>query len=410
MQLESIPAGGNLERIRGIWESLEAGADTTYFLSWGWTKNWLASLPYQAQPELFVFWEGKDPLLAFFIGKATLIRTMGDFHGPRHLFRTRAWFLNATGDPVFDRIHMDYNRFLYRQDTPLQLIDILNQLPDSWEELYLPCLDMRSLPGTAALNNVPPYKTIIKDDRVVLSPFVDLARVRAQGGDYLALLSANTRAQINRSYRFCEKIAPVELEVAQDSRCAMDIYHELVDLHSETWRKRSQEGAFSSGYLFKFHQQLIKSRFAHNEIQLIRIKCAHNTVGCLYNFVYKNNVYFYQSGINYNLDKRLKPGLIAHVEAIKHNTHAGHKTYDFLSGNSRYKMSLATHQNRLIWVRLQKPLLKFRIENALKAFKYLLMGRVEKQSILSHYFSTDREKSVHTSTRGLLPEHPLPLH
>jgi CelD/BcsL family acetyltransferase involved in cellulose biosynthesis len=70
----------------------------------------------------------------------------------------------------------------------------------------------------------------------------------------------------------------------------------------------------------------------------------------------------------------LKPGLVAHVEAIKHNTAAGHKTYDFLGGDSRYKMSLATHHNRLIWIRLQKPLLKFRIENALKTFKHLLVG------------------------------------
>lgn len=374
MLVESIPVAGNLERIREIWESLETADNTTYFLSWGWTENWLTSLPDHAQPELVVFLEGKAPVLAFFIGKVILKRTTGDFHGQRHFFPSHAWFLNATGIPAYDRVYMEYNRFLYKHDEPLYLLDILDYLSGSWEELYFPGLDMRSLPGTEALDDIPPYKTIIKDDVIVLSPFVDLDRVRARDGDYLSLLSANTRSQINRSYRLCEKIAPVRLEVAGDIRSAMNIYQELIGLHADTWTNRRQEGAFSSDYLLQFHKQLIQSRFAYDEIQLIRIKCGQNTLGCLYNFVYKHNVYFYQSGINYNLDKRLKPGLVAHVEAIRHNALAGHRTYDFLAGDSRYKMSLATHHNRLIWMRLQKPLLKFRIENALKTFKYLLLG------------------------------------
>ena len=123
----------------------------------------------------------------------------------------------------------------------------------------------------------------------------------------------------------------------------------------------------------------------HDEIQLLRIKCENDTIGCLYNFIYKNNVYFYQSGINYNLDKRLKPGLIAHVEAILHNASKGHKIYDFLGGCSHYKKRLSTHYNRLAWIRLQKPLLKFRIEDVLKTFKHLLIRLRKKVVPLDSY-------------------------
>ena len=366
MKLELIPITGNLKEIRKIWQSLEESANTSYFLSWGWIENWITSLPDHAKPELVVFLEGNDPLLAFFLGKTNLVR--------KHLFRSRGWFVNATGIPTFDRIYIEYNGFLCKHPKDFKLIDILKILPDSWEELYLPGLDLRSFPGTEALDNIPPYKTIIRDDKIVLSPFVDLELVRARGGDYLSLLSANTRTQINRSYRLYEKIAPVHLEVAHDTLSAMDIYQELVDLHKVAWENRGQEGAFSSDYMFQFHKQLIESRFEYDEIQLLRIKCENNTIGCLYNFVYKNNIFFYQSGVNYNLDKRLKPGLVAHVEAIRHNATADHKTYDFLGGSSQYKMSLATHHNRLIWMRLQKPLFKFKVENALKTFKHFLAG------------------------------------
>lgn len=373
MKLELIPAAGSLKRIMEIWMGLEESANVSYFLSWGWIENWINSLPDHVKPELAVFLEGNNPRLAFFIGKMTLQRTMGDFHGQRHLFKTQGWFLNTTGIPDFDRISMEYNGVLCKPDESFQLMDILNHLPDSWDELYMPGLDMQSFPGTKALDDLSPYKTIIKDDIIVLSPFVDLAMVRERGGDYLSLLSANTRAQINRSYRLFEKTAPVRLEVAGDTLSAMDIFNELVGLHEATWTNRSREGAFSSDYLLQFHRQLIQGRFEHDEIQLLRIKYEDNTIGCLYNFIYKNNVYFYQSGINYNLDKRLKPGLIAHVEAIRHNAAEDRKIYDLLGGNSRYKMSLATHHNRLIWIRLQKPLLKFKIEDALKTLKNLLV-------------------------------------
>ncbi len=362
MHLELIPITGNLEQIREIWEGLEESANDSFFLSWGWIDNWISSLPDHAKPEFAVFLEGRDPLVAFFLGKANLVR--------KHLFRSRGWFVNATGFPAFDRITIEYNGFLCKHPDALRFSEILKNLPDSWDEFYLPGLDIRSFPGAAALDDILLYRTIVDDDLV--SPFVDLDTVRARGGDYLSLLSANTRSQIHRSYKLCEITAPVQLQVADDTHSAMDIYRELVDLHGKTWANRSKEGAFSSDYMFRFHKQLIEKRFKYKEIQLLRIQYANNTIGCLYNFVYKNNVYFYQSGTNYTLDKRLKPGLIAHVEAIRHNATAGHKTYDFLGGDSRYKMSLATHHNRLIWVRLQKPLLKFRIENALKTFKRLL--------------------------------------
>ncbi len=382
MKLELLPADGNLKQIKEIWENLEKIGNTSYFLSWGWIENWIASLPDHAKPELAVFLEGNDPRLAFFIGKVTLGRTTGDFHGQRHFLKTRGWFVNSTGIPAFDRVHMEYNGFLYKHDEQFRLTDILKCLPNCWDELYLPGLDMSSFPGTVALDKISPYKTIIKDNRIVPSPFVDLDRVRTRGGDYLSLLSANTRSQINRSYRLCEKTAPVRVEVAHDPRSAMDIYNELVDLHEETWKSRSQEGAFSSDYLFRFHEQLIQRRLGYGEIQLVRIKYDHYTIGCLYNFVYKNNVYFYQSGINYKLDKRLKPGLVSHAEAIRYNAVAGHKIYDFLSGGSRYKTSLATDHNRLIWIRLQKPLFKFKIENALKTCKHILAGKREKAACL----------------------------
>lgn len=360
---------------------LESGDNTSYFLSWGWIGNWLESLPEKAKPVFVVLRETEEPLIGFFLGKADMVgagllqgkkspvaaaqddEIYDSMYCGRHLFGRRAWFLNATGNPAFDRLHIEYNGFLSREQRSYELSDILKNLPDSWDEFYLQGVDASCLPGMPAPDKTHPYKIIV--DREMLSPFVDLEMVRESGKDYLTFLSANTRGQINKTYRLCQRM-PVRLEAARDISEALDIFRELVILHEDHWTKKAGGGAFSTAYLYRFHEDLIKKRFGCNEIQLLRIKCGDKTAGCLYNFVYKENVLFYQSGINYGLDRQMKPGYVSHVEAIRHNAAAGYKTYDFMCGGERYKMSLATHHNRMLWLRVQKPLWKFRIEQALK--------------------------------------------
>ncbi len=375
MKIEIIDPLINLSKTREIWEALEARSDSSFFLSWGWMENWLACTEKQDRPDLVVFFEDKRPYAAFFLGKRTLgarlfphftgsrkIATFGAYCG-RYLIRRRGRFLNATGDPHLDRIHIEYNGFLSARRDPALWAELINHLPGDWEELHLPGIEAAILEDRWFLNNLP-FSLVIDHD--TLSPFVDLDMIRACGGDYLSLLSRNTRGQINKAYRLWEEAGPVELEAAGNLEQGLAIFDELVSLHEATWRKRARGGAFSSPYLYGFHRRLIEKRFPHEEIQLLRILVAGKTVGCLYNFLYREKVYFYQSGFNYPGEGKLKPGLLAHVEAIRYNLARGNKTYDFLGGAERYKISLATGQNRLVWVRLQKPKVKFKIEAALK--------------------------------------------
>lgn len=362
MDFQFIPVTGNLKQIESIWKSLEKDSLASFFLSWGWIENWIESLPEPIKPVLAVLHDENGPLMAFFLGKKMIRR--------KKIFTSRGWFVNATGIPSFDRIFIEYNGFVHKYQEGLKLMDLLMKLPDDWDEFYIPGIDLKYLNEISNNCHVSSFKTVTDND--TLSPYVDLEMVRAKDGNYLSILSANKRQQIKRSYRLAEKIGRVQLEVANDLRSALSIYDELVNLHEKAWTERGKEGAFSSDYLFEFHNRLIQNRFNTGEIQLIRIKCGEKTLGCLYNFVYRKNVYFYQSGINYDLDKRLMPGFMIHVEAVSYNAAAGNKTYDFLGGDSDYKMSLATHHNRLVWIRLQKPRLKFMVENALKKAKHFV--------------------------------------
>src|SRR5262249_50784750 len=140
-------------------------------------------------------------------------------------------------------------------------------------------------------------------DREIAAPFVDLAQVRA-AGDYLALLSANTRAQIRRARR---ALGACELEIAGSTAHALEIYDELVELHSASWRARGQDGAFADPWFERFHRRLIERRFAHGETELVRLRAGRTTIGCVYNLIANDRVLFYQSGLARFDDPRVKP-------------------------------------------------------------------------------------------------------
>jgi hypothetical protein len=49
--------------------------------------------------------------------------------------------------------------------------------------------------------------------------------------------------------------------------------------------------------------------------------------------------------------------------------------YDFLAGGSRYKQSLATDARQLVWFRIQKPRLRFALEDLARAVRDRVRAR-----------------------------------
>jgi CelD/BcsL family acetyltransferase involved in cellulose biosynthesis len=337
-------------RAEAIWRDLERTARPAYFLSWGWVENWLAMLPRGDVPRLVALREGGEIAGAFFLGRRTLIR--------HHVLPSRAAFVNATGVPNRDELGIEHNGILGRGCTLANLIELL---PDNWDELYLPGIDREMFRDLDV-----PRGYRVRVTGTIPSPFVDLAQVRA-AGDYLPLVSANTRSQIRRARK---RVGACELEVAASLDDAMAIYDELVALHTASWRARGGPGVFADPWFDRFHRRLIRQRFAHGEIQLARLRTESATIGCLYNFISSGRVLFYQSGLAAFDDPVIKPGLLCHAAAIAHCAAGGHEVYDLLGGNARYKTSLATGATELSWLCVQRARLRFAIEDRVRAWSH----------------------------------------
>lgn len=361
MRLVFLDAGA--PRTAAIWRELEARAAPPYFLTWAWMENWLACLPPAATPRLAVILDGDEgpALAAGFLARRRVRR--------HHVVASDGWYLNATGDARLDDLCLEHNALLAAPGTRLTLaalLDLLDGAGAGWNELHLPAMARDRFPGSALGEPLPRHD--VRIDGRAPSPYVDLARVRAGGGDddaYLALLASGTRAQIRRARR---GFGPLEVEVAAGEAQALDIYAELVRLHTARWRARGRPGAFADPWHDAFHRRLIRARIGHGEIQLLRVRARGATVGCLYNLVSSGRTLFYQSGLVMPRDPRLKPGLVTHAAAVVVNARAGHAVYDLLGGEARYKHSLATDETQLVWARVQRRLARFAIEETLRSW------------------------------------------
>lgn len=345
------------------WRALERRARPRFFLTWGWIEHWLASLPHGLEPELVVLSTADGPLAAFFVGRTEMWR-----HG---LFKSRATYLNTSGVPRFDELCIEHNAVLVdpAASEVLTLRDWVDAVPGDWDELFLPALAVDAFPGNRLSEALPRH--MVRVDREVVAPYVDLARVRQAPEGYLSLLSASTRAHVRRAERGFGHVA---LDQARSVDEALAIFDELVQFHLAHWHDRQIVTPFDDAWFSSFHRRLIEKRFAHGDVQMLRVRAEGRAIGCLYNFVANGRVLFYQSGFATFDDPHKKPGYVAHAAAIAANARAGHDVYDFLAGDAPYKHSLATDETKLVWARVQRPLVRFAVEDGARRVKRALLA------------------------------------
>lgn len=362
VSVEPVPAWRELAR---DWQALEARSDASYFTSWGWIGTWLALLPHAVEARLVRCVAGGDT-----VGLGVVVERALRRHG---FVGSRALFLHSTGDPALDEITVEYNGFLCDRHWPQAAGAMTRYLVEEqrgWDEIYLNGLtEARAYVAAAGAKLLCRRRT-----RPV--HFIDLARIRAAGGDYLGAVGTSTRYNIRRSLKEYAKLGPIALDAAQNAQQALAYLEELKRWHQAYWNGKHQPGSFANPFFERFHRHLIESRFASGEIQLLRVRAGEPVIGYLYNFVYRDRVYNYQSGFDYGVCERYnRPGLVSHHAAIEHNLRQGRQAYDLLAGDSQYKRSLGIEAAELHWVVLQRPHWQFRVEHGLRNVKRWLARR-----------------------------------
>lgn len=343
------------------WRRLES-RDTPFFLSWAWMGCWIDHLP-PGQCPLVLRAERAGQLLGLALLTPRPHRWLGLIPG-------QSLSLHETGSAELDSLTIEYNALHTAPElrAPLfqRAVEWLMQSAN-WQDLRLSGID-EALEQTI---DVRRFAILRHDHKPVY--VVNLDRIRATQNSYLASLSANTRSQLRRVTRQFSALGDLSITQAESIDDALSMFEAMMPLHQAYWRQRGKPGAFANPTFVAFHRQLIRKSFSH--IQLLRCNAGPSTVGYLYHFVKDGRVLSYQSGFDYALLPRAKPGWLCHYMAIDHNLAQGMAIYDLLAGYSQFKASFAEPAANLVWITVERHGWKPSTMNWLRRAKSFVQAR-----------------------------------
>lgn len=331
---EPLPEPAVLER---RWRAVEACAPVNIFTSWTWIGAWLRGVSLAGGASLSLLSardaDGREIGLAL-IGEGAERRMIGTVPCAR---------LNEAGTAA-DRAFIEYNAPLAvagRELDVARAMGIALGRRRGWRVLRLSGV----VPGEPLLAATPARRKYLLDS----SPahFVDLESVRA-AGDYLSLLSANTRAQIRRSIKEYSGLS--HLERAGDVSTATAWLDRMAALNAG----RHVDNAWDDPVFRAFAAELVIAGIDDGTVDLLRLTVGEGELGYLITLLSGPRALNYQSAFADPVSARAKPGLMTHAAAVDHYAAKGMAAYSFLAGRDRYKQSLATDAETLEWWALER--------------------------------------------------------
>ena len=247
MTVVQVSGVGDFAELGVRWRDLEQRAALSFFQSWTWV-GCLAEERFSDPVLVEATEDGRTVALALFNRVRRRI-------GPAVLY------LGESGSADLDCPYVEQNGVLAEAGREAALTELCLRAVASRYDLVL------SGVGDAVLAASRRAAGLVRVGRSQPSPFVDLAALRRQGGDYLAGRSANTRQQIRRSERF---YGPIAVERAATVEAAHAMLDEMAGLHQAAWTARGQPGCFARPFFRRFHRALIAAGVPRGEVALLQ--------------------------------------------------------------------------------------------------------------------------------------------
>jgi CelD/BcsL family acetyltransferase involved in cellulose biosynthesis len=320
------------------WHALyEEDPDASPFVSPQWCNAWLKHYGKTIESQLCTWRLAGQPVAVCLVVKRK---------GKWGKFSVSQVGVNTSLDFIEGSAYIEFNDIICSSANREQIRDSLAEFASNLDadEIHL----SGATEGGMLDQLVPVNMQSSVEIDVRTAPFLDMSIAKTPA-DILNIFSANTRAQIRRTIKHFETLGNLTVSSPQDATMAIQFFEELMKMHQEHWTLRGKPGAFSSNYLSGFHRELIVNSFNQRICRLFKISAGNVTLGYIYGFERFKRFYFYQSGIDYNVEKNLKPGLLAHFSAIQTLHTLGFAEYDFLAGSSQYKRSISNKERVLHW-------------------------------------------------------------
>ena len=168
--------------------------------------------------------------------------------------------------------------------------------------------------------------------------------------EYLASIDKKQRHEIRRKMRKAEGNGG-ELEVigkGDDLPAAVDDFLRLLQLSMQ-----EKADWLTDGRRALFHE-VAQAALAADMLQLMFMRVDGRRYSALFNFIYHNRTWVYNSGLDMREHDNLSLGVVLSSNAIQLAAEAGFSEFDFLRGNETYKYRFGAHDTHIYRMEMRK--------------------------------------------------------
>jgi CelD/BcsL family acetyltransferase involved in cellulose biosynthesis len=235
-----------------------------------------------------------------------------------------------------------------------------------WDELVLPTMDGQGAMPTLLANA---FRRLGFDAHLTVTGEAPYIELPSTWDDYLKGLTKKHRYAVVRSLRDFGTWAGSDSRLERVASLA-DLQRGksvLVALHRQRWEGSGQAGTFRSPRFLAFHEIAMPALLQEGALELLWLTVRGQPVAAMYDVVWNDKVYFYQSGRRTDLPSHVRPGGVLLAYAIRAAIEAGRREFDFLNGASLYKTQLATGRRPLVQLRVARRCLAERLRSTAEA-------------------------------------------
>ncbi len=394
MQIEVVTESNELARLETPWRSLLAQSDCDNpFLQWEWASAWWREYGTGHELAVLVARDG-----AAVIGIAPVFiecpawplgpRTIR-FLGTGEVFSEYLSFIAAAADA--ERVTREFLAFL------------CGPWRDRWHLLRLS--DMPASSAVLASAEEFCRANALGHHRVKSATCWSI-RLASNWDAFLKGLSRNRREKVRRHLRDLSKHGFEASEVATRSELA-SAWESLKELHQKRWTQCGERGCFASPRFARFHEAVLGPFFERGMLSLCVLRAGDQAVAVSYCLRHRGVVSFYQAGID-PAWMHTRPGHILRAWELRRAIERGDRTYDFLGGDTEYKLQWATDHEETFEILASAPRAWARCQRRLATARRDLEDSVRTRVSAGAWNVLRRLKRTIATPFGWYPARPVP--
>jgi CelD/BcsL family acetyltransferase involved in cellulose biosynthesis len=213
----------------------------------------------------------------------------------------------------------------------------------------VPALVERASQGLdfATLQNLPERSNLaaaVRPDVLWLQRHQETARWQLEGGweeAYRARTSPRGRSLHQRRRRQLARLGRLDMRVARSREELRDALEIACRLHALRWRGRPDRSGFATGAGQEFHRSLLDRLAPSGAPRITTLHLDGRPIAFLYALVVRDTMFVFRLAFDPEFG-RYSPGVLTNLAAIEDAARDGVTVVDFLPGDERYKLELAT--------------------------------------------------------------------